>query len=181
MKTEIKVFIARSLDGFIADRDGGLDWLNMIPNPDHKDLGYGTFIKGVDAILMGRITFETVCSFDMEWPYTLPVFVLSRTLDSVPDRLKDKSQVVSGSLTEILGKLLGKGYHRLYIDGGRTVQDFLREDLVDELTITTIPILLGGGVPLFGELPGKLEFEHVKSKLYLDALVQDTYRRKRPI
>lgn len=179
MKNENKVFIARSLDGYIADRDGGLDWLNTVPNPDHLDLGYENFLEGVDAIILGRTTFEVVCSFDMEWPYKIPVFVLSRTLSSVPDTLKDKAEVVNGPLPDILKQLHKKGFFRLYIDGGATIQSFLKEDLIDELIITIIPIMLGGGIPLFGELPSELEFEHVESVLYLDALVQDTYRRKR--
>ena len=174
-----KVFIARSLDGYIADKNGGLDWLNAVPNPEHLDLGYEKFIQSVDAIVMGRTTFETVCSFDMDWPYTLPVFVLSNKLDSVPADLKNKVVLVSGPLSEILDQIHKKGYTRLYIDGGVTVQNFLKEDLIDELIITTIPILLGGGIPLFGELPKEMEFEHVESVLFLDALVQDSYRRKR--
>ena len=174
-----KVFIARSLDGYIADKNGGLDWLNAVPNPEHLDLGYEKFIQSVDAIVMGRTTFETVCSFDMDWPYTLPVFVLSNKLDSVPADLKNKVVLVSGPLSEILDQIHKKGYTRLYIDGGVTVQNFLKEDLIDELIITTIPILLGGGIPLFGELPKAMEFEHVESVLFLDALVQDSYRRKR--
>jgi len=173
------VFIARSLDGYIADKNGGLDWLNSVPNPDQLDLGYEKFIQRADAIVMGRITFDTVCSFDMEWPYSLPVFVLSNSLNSVPEELTDRVEILNGSLPEILEQIHKKGYIRLYIDGGQTVQNFLKEDLIDELIITTIPVLLGGGSPLFGELPGELAFEHVASELYLDALVQDTYRRKR--
>lgn len=179
MKSQNKVFIARSLDGYIADKNGGLDWLNLVPNPDHLDLGYEKFIQSVDAIVMGRASFETVCSFDMEWPYKLPVFVLSKSLKSVPEDLENKVALVSGSLSEILDQLHKKGYMRLYIDGGATIQSFLKEDLIDELIITTIPILLGGGIPLFGELPKEMEFEHVKSELFLNALVQDSYRRQR--
>ena len=179
MQSRNIVFIARSLDGYIADKNGGLDWLNSVPNPDHLDLGYEKFIKSVDAIVMGRTTFETVCSFDMEWPYKIPVFVLSFSLESLPEDYKDKAEIVLGSLSEILEQIHKKGYKQLYIDGGVTVQNFLKEDLIDELIITTIPILLGGGIPLFGELPKEMEFEHVESHLYLDALVQDCYRRKR--
>lgn len=173
------VFIARSLDGFIADRNGGLDWLNSAPNPDHLDLGYEKFIKNVDALLMGRSTFDMVSSFDMEWPYKIPVFVLSSTMESLPEELNDKVAILNGPLLEILEEIHQKGFTTLYIDGGVTVQNFLKEDLIDELIITTIPIMLGGGTPLFGELPSELEFEHVKSQVYLDALVQDHYRRKR--
>lgn len=173
------VFIARSLDGYIADRKGGLDWLNMVPNPDHRDLGYEKFMESVDAIVMGRATFEVVCSFDMDWPYNRPVFVLSNTLSSLPEKYKGKAELIKGSLSRILEEIHQKGFTRLYIDGGTTIRNFLKKDLIDELTITTIPILLGGGSPLFGELPAEMEFEHVKSVLYLDALVQDTYRRLR--
>lgn len=179
MKSENKVFIARSLDGYIADREGGLDWLHAVPNPQQLDLGYESFLKEVDAIVMGRNTFETVCAFDMEWPYKKPVFVLSSGLGSIPEKLKAKVELLNGTPGEVLDQIHFKGYARLYIDGGRTIQDFLKEDLIDELIITTIPILLGGGAPLFGELPGTMEFEHAWSKLYLDALVQDCYRRKR--
>lgn len=179
MKGTNKVFIARSLDGYIADKKGGLDWLNMVPNPDHLDLGYEKFIQSVDAIVMGRSTFAMVSGFDIDWPYPIPVFVLSNSLKSIPEDLENKVSLISGSLSEILEHIHSRGYTRLYIDGGLTVQNFLKEDLIDEMIITTIPILLGAGIPLFGELPEKMEFEHVKSELFLDSLVQDSYRRLR--
>ena len=179
MKPINKVFIARSLDGYIADRKGGLDWLNMVPNPENKDLGYENFISEIDAIVMGRVTFETVCSFDMDWPYDKPVFVLSKTLGTVPEKYQGKVEIVNDNIPGILNQIHTKGHTRLYIDGGTTIQSFLREDLIDELIITSIPILLGGGYPLFGELSVELEFEHIKSELFLDTIVQDRYRRKR--
>lgn len=179
MEKKNSVFIARSLDGYIADKNGGLDWLNSIPNPDNIDMGYGDFISQIDAIVMGRKTFETVCSFDCDWPYTKPVFVLSRTLTSIPKEYKDKAALIEGSLSGIVEQLNQKGFNRLYIDGGTTIQGFLKEDLIDELIITTIPTLLGGGIPLFSELPKALSFEHVDSQVYLNELVQDHYRRIR--
>ena len=72
-----------------------------------------------------------------------------------------------------------KGYHRLYIDGGIAIQGFLKDDLIDEMIITVFPVLLGGGSPLFSELPKALEFELVKSKVYVDQLVQHHFRRNR--
>ncbi len=102
MESRNEVFIARSLDGYIADKYGGLDWLNSVPNPDHLDLGYENFIQSVDAIVMGRATFALVCSFDMEWPYKLPVFVLSKSLKSVSEDMENKVTLVSGPLSEIL-------------------------------------------------------------------------------
>ena len=173
------VFIARSLDGYIADKNGGLDWLQSIPNPDNLDLGYEKFINRVNAIVMGRKTFDVVCSFDCDWPYNKHVFVISNTLDSVPNEYKDKAEIINGSLSEIIEKINQKGFYNLYIDGGVTIQGFLEADLIDEIIITTIPIMLGGGTALFSELPNTLEFEHVESKLFLNAIVQDCYRRKR--
>jgi len=173
------VFIATSIDGRIADRNGGLDWLNSIPNPDQNDMGYKAFIQNVDAIVMGRTTFETVCNFDMEWPYTLPVFVLSRTLKTIPDKYVGKVELVNGSLNEIIEKINNEGFNQLYVDGGGTIQSFLREDLIDELIITTIPVLLGGGASLFSDLPEELGFEHVESKLFLGEIIQNHFRRKR--
>lgn len=179
MKNKNNVFIATSLDGYISDRNGGLDWLNSLPNPDNLDFGYSKFTERVDAIVMGRVTFEMVCSFDCEWPYTLPVFVLSNTLNSVPDDYQDKAEIVSGPLREILDQIHQKGYSQLYIDGGAAVQNFLKEDLIDEIIITTIPILLGGGTRLFTELPNELEFEHLATERFPNTLVQNHYRRKR--
>lgn len=173
------VFIAKSLDGYISDRNGSLDWLNLIPNPGNDDMGYSGFIENIDAIIMGRITFETVCNFDIAWPYEKPVFVLSRTLKTIREDYKDKVEVINGSLEIILKELYQKGYRRLYIDGGKTIQSFLSEDLIDELIITTIPVLLGGGSRLFSELPEELKFEHIDTKVYLNEIVQSHYRRKR--
>lgn len=173
------VFIAKSLDGYIAGKNGELDWLELIPNPNHIEMGFGALMQEIDAIVMGRTTFKVVCDFGGEWPYSKPVFVLSTTLKNVPDHLVDKVHLCQGSPQEILQKIHNKGYHKIYIDGGRTIQDFLKADLIDELRITTIPILLGGGFPLFGELAQPLEFEHVSSQVFLGQLVQDCYRRKR--
>ena len=179
MEKKNKVFIATSLDVYIADKDGGIDWLHSIPNPDNIDMGYGAFISQIDALVMGRITFETVCGFDMDWPYQKPVFVLSNSLSVLPEAYKDKAEIVNGSLKEIIEKINNKGYDRLYIDGGKTIQSFLKEDLIDEMTITTIPYLLGGGVPLFTEFPERIDFECVASNLFLGKVVQNRFVRKR--
>ncbi|WP_430968288.1 dihydrofolate reductase family protein [Spongiimicrobium sp. 2-473A-2-J] len=179
MEKRNMVFIGTSLDGYIADKDGGLEWLQAVPNPDQLDLGYNSFIAQVDALVMGRTTFETVCGFDMEWPYKIPVFVMSRTLQTVPEKYRDKATLLHGPLQQVLGQLHKKGYGKLYIDGGSLVQSFLREDLVDELIITRLPIVLGGGTPLFSTLPEALQFEHVKTEVLLDEIVQSRYKRKR--
>jgi dihydrofolate reductase len=173
------VFIATSLDGYIADKNGRLDWLHTIPNPGNIDMGYESFIQRIDALVMGRKTFETVCNFAIDWPYSKPVFVLSKTLREIPAKYKGKAELVKGSITDIVEDINRRGYRQLYIDGGTTIQSFLKEDLIDELTITTIPVLLGGGTSLFSVLTRELEFRLVESRIYLDEIVQNHYERKR--
>ncbi len=174
-----KVFIATSLDGYIADKDGKIDWLYSVPNPDNEDHGYVEFMEGIDALVMGRKTFETVLGFDIEWPYDKPVFVLSNKLKEIPDSHKEKAFLVNGLLTDILSQLHKMGHYHLYIDGGTTIQSFLKEDLIDEITISQIPLLLGGGFSLFGELSDKVEFELIRTKVFLNQITQSSYKRKR--
>jgi dihydrofolate reductase len=171
------VFIGTSLDGYIADRDGGLDFLQSVPNPENDDLGYAEFMSRIDALLMGRKTYETVLGFGGDWPYSKPVFVLSNSLTSLPEHLIEKVELISGSLKQVVEELNKRDFHELYIDGGMLIQSFLKEDMIDELIITQVPILLGGGVSLFGTLPSHLEFEHITTKVHLDALVQSHYRQ----
>jgi len=179
MTTRNYVFIAKSIDGFIADKDGRIDYLYSVPNPDNLDLGYNALMKKVDAILMGRLTFEKVMSFGIPWPYTKPVFVLSTSVKNIPEELKGKVTLLNGNVDDILKQVNSEGYTKLYIDGGTLIQSFLKADLIDEMILTTIPILLGGGIPLFGNLPKPMMWEHVKSEVFLNALTQDTYQRKR--
>ena len=174
-----RVFIGTSLDGYIADQNGGLEYLDIVPNPDQSDLGYYDFMAGIDALVMGRTSFETVLSFDIDWPYQKPVFVLSHTLEVVPPQLVGKVHLLSGSLDEVIQNIHERGYYHLYIDGGKVVQSFLRKDLIDEMIVTQVPVLLGGGVPLFADLPAMLEFELVDSRVLLGHLSQRHYRRKR--
>lgn len=179
MNKKNTVFIAKSLDGYIAGKNGELDWLHSIPNPDNNDMGFVKLMEGVDTVVMGRKTYEVVCSFGGEWPYSKMVFVLSNTLKEVPKHLSDKVTLISGSPQEVLQKVHKKGFFKLYIDGGTTIQNFLKEDLIDELIITTIPILLGGGFSLFGNLDKPLHLEHLESKVFLNQIVQNRYSRKK--
>jgi dihydrofolate reductase len=179
MKKRNSVFIATSLDGYIADKNGGIDWLYSVPNPNKSDLGFNKFNEQIDAMVMGRNTFETVCGFDIDWPYKIPVFVLSNSLKELPKDYKDKAYLVKGSMREITEQINEKGYYSLYIDGGATVQSFLKEDLIDDLIITTIPVVLGEGIPLFTVLNQELDFELISSEVYINQLVQSHYSRKR--
>ena len=179
MEKKNKVFIATSLDGFIADKNGGIDWLNSIPNPDNIDMGYGEFTSQIDALVMGRNTYETICEFDIDWPYQKPVFVLSNSLTSIPEKLKEKVILIKGPLKEVIGQIHKNGFYSLYIDGGKIIQSFLQEDLIDEITITIIPILLGSGIPLFNDLPKRLDFKCINSTIYLEKVVQNYFVRKK--
>lgn len=173
ISTANHVFIAVSLDGFIADAQGRVDWLNDIPNPEGPDYGYTPCIEKIDAIVMGRLTFETVMSFGA-WSYTKPVIVLSKTLKELPQGLSGKVSLSSDEIEPLLVKLHDKGYLNLYIDGGRVIQSFLQRDLIDEMCITHIPILLGGGIPLFGSLEKPMKFEHATTKILGQGLVSST-------
>lgn len=173
------VFIATSLDGYIADKNGGLDWLQSVPNPEGNDMGFHDHMERVDALVMGRNTLEIVLSFDVDWPYSKPVFVLSNTMKDVPKGYEDKIFLVRGELNEVLASIHQQGFKTLYIDGGVTIQNFLKQDLIDEMNISTMPVLLGGGASLFGELVEPMNFELVKSEVLLNQVVQNTYQRKR--
>ena len=172
------VYIATSLDGFIATNDGGVDWLNDIPNPEQNDFGFAKFMSGIDAVVMGRNTFEQVLTFG-SWPYDKPVFVLSNTLARLPDQYVGKAEIVNGDLNGLINKIHERGYKNLYIDGGKTIQNFLAEDLIDEMIITKIPILLGDGIPLFGKLNQSIKFDHIKTEVSNDSLVMSHYTRER--
>jgi len=170
------VYIAASLDGYIATANGGLDWLHEMPNPDDNDYGYAEFINLIDVMVMGRHTYEKVRTFG-EWPYEKKVFVLSSVLKEVPEELVDRVEILSGSPREIVSTIHAAGYKDLYIDGGITIQKFLENDLIDELIVTRIPILLGGGIPLFGKLDSPLRFTHKNTEIYQQALIKSHYIR----
>lgn len=172
------VYIATSLDGYIATKDGGLDWLMNISNPDGSDYGWADFIDRIDALVMGRNTFETVLTFG-EWPYEKPVFVLSGSLERLPPEAEGKAELVSGDLRQLMKQLNLRGFKNLYIDGGAVIQSFLAEDLVDEMTITRAPILLGEGIPLFGLLRKPMHFRHCKTEAFGNGLVKSHYIRQR--
>lgn len=172
----IYIYIAQSLDGYIADKDGGVGWLNDIPNPSGSDFGFGEFMEGIDALVMGRNTFETVAGFGV-WPYTKPVFVISSTLVNLPEEFKDKAFLLDLPPIEIINHLKMKGMEDLYIDGGSLIQSFLAEDLIDNMIITTVPVLLGGGIALFGDLDQSQNFELISSQVLTKTLVKNHYQK----
>lgn len=177
MGKKVSVYVATSLDGFIARSDGGLDWLNEANAdvPDGEDLGFQAFIDSVDALIMGRKTFEQVLSFGA-WPYgRTPVVVLSRNSLSFPPGVPDTVTHSSEPLRDLLKRLSDGGVEHVYVDGGTTIQGFLSEGLVDEITVTVIPVILGGGIPLFGSLEHDINLTHLRTTAFDFGFVQTTY------
>ena len=170
------VFIAVSLDGYIAREDGGLDWLDAANAtvPRGEDCGYAQFMQSVDTIVMGRKSYEKVRGFG-EWPYgDTAVVVLSRRALEIPASLAAAVSHSSETPEALCIRLAEQGKERLYIDGGVTIQRFLAAGLITDLTITTIPVILGGGIPLFGRLDRDIALKHVSTTSYDFGFVQST-------
>jgi dihydrofolate reductase len=170
------VFIATSLDGYIARPDGDIGWL-LARDDAREDHGYDAFIADKDAIVMGRGSYEKVATFET-WPYDRPVLVLSRQLAGtpVPDRLRGKVRFADLAPRDAMRALEQDGARRVYVDGGQVVQAFLRAGLIDDMVITTVPVLIGAGRRLFGELSGDRDLALVASRSFPSGLVQSTYR-----
>jgi dihydrofolate reductase len=165
------VFVGASVDGFIARPDGGLDWL---PPGGGEEHGYEAFMASVDALVIGRNTYETVLGFDA-WPYgEKPVFVLStRPLPPAPTGATVER--MAGEPADIVSRLAARGFRHAYVDGGITIQRFLRAGLIQRLVVTRVPVLIGSGIPLFGELPRDVLLRHVATRQYASGLVQSEY------
>ena len=195
MKPKVSVFIATSIDGYIARKDGSIDWLDpsaesdpsgetIPPNataspnetdPPVEDGGYSEFISTVDVLVMGRKSFEKVLSFGF-WPYEkLRVFVLSSKHVDIPDNLPENVSSTSASPVDLLSTLEKEGARHIYVDGGVTIQNFLAEKLIDEITITLIPVVLGEGLPLFKDNPNDIHLKLLSSKSSDYGFVQNKY------
>ncbi len=177
MSMKVSVYIATSLDGFIARKDGALDWLDAANAtvPEGEDCGFQVFMDSVDTLIMGRKTFEKVLSFG-QWPYgKMPVIVLSHHSLSFPINIPDTVSYSSEHPHTLLERLSGEGVQHIYFDGGATIQSFLSDNLIDEMTITVIPVLLGEGISLFGRLEKDVNLTHVYTKEYEFGFVQTTY------
>ena len=168
------VFIAVSLDGFIARANGDVDWLDDLA-PIEEDHGFDEFFKSVDYLVIGRNSFDKVLSFGT-WPYgTRPVIVLTTRPLDILDELADSVEVMCGCPEEICEELSGRGAQHLYVDGGLTIQAFLNAGLIDQLITSRIPILLGGGIPLFGPLQREIKLSLVETKSFANGIVQSEY------
>jgi dihydrofolate reductase len=164
------VFIGMSVDGFIARANGDLDFL---PPGGGEPHGYDEFIATVDALVIGRNTFETVLTFDT-WPYSKPVFVLS-TSPLATSPLGAVVERMSGAPADIVSRLAARGIGHIYVDGGITIQRFLQAGLIQRLIITRVPVLIGTGIPLFGAIAHDIALTHVRTRAYPSGLVTSEY------
>ncbi|WP_164661413.1 dihydrofolate reductase family protein [Tropicibacter sp. Alg240-R139] len=171
------VFIATSLDGYVARPDHALDWLMKQPTVEGDDGGFSAFFDTVDGLIMGAGSFRTVAGFG-KWPYTKPVIVMSHSMvsDDIPDDLKSKVELSQLEPAALMESLDARGWSRAYVDGGRLVQSFLRAGLIADLTITQVPILIGQGIPLFGELDRDIDLKLAGAKTLTSGMLQTTYR-----
>jgi dihydrofolate reductase len=168
----VSVYIATSVDGYIARDDGSLDWLERVQSAG-EDYGYGAFMDSVDALVFGRSTWDTVVGFG-EWPYggKRVVVLTHRPLDAAHGEA-----VHAGPLAPLLEGLGAEGVRRVYLDGGATIRQGLAEGLVDELTLSVVPVLLGGGRALFGPGLPSLDLRCVGAQSFPSGLVQSRYVR----
>ncbi|MDA8018058.1 MAG: dihydrofolate reductase family protein [Thermoanaerobaculia bacterium] len=183
MRPKCSIYIATSLDGFISRLDGGIDWLEVVDPliPAGEDCGFAEHMATVDAMVMGRETFETAVGFGGEWPYgQTRIVVWTRQTDyGVPVSVADCVTTSGEEPARLLESLAAEGVTHVYVDGGLTIRSFLAEDLIDEITITTIPMLIGEGRPLFGPLKSDIELEFLWSRSWDFGLVQTKYAVRR--
>ncbi|HEY5944950.1 MAG TPA: dihydrofolate reductase family protein [Kofleriaceae bacterium] len=172
MPPRFSVFIAASLDGYIARANGAIDFLEIV-HPVDESHGYAAFFASVDTIVVGRNTYDTVLGFD-DWPYTgKRVIVLTRR----PVELRHGAEAFTGPVTELVPRLAGAT--RVYVDGADVIRQFLAADLIDDVVLSIIPIVLGGGIRLFpgGEGEHRVDLESQQS--WPSGMVQVRYRVRR--
>jgi len=175
---KISAFIATSLDGFIARKNGALDWLPGSDGVDEtgEDFGFSSFMHSVDALVMGRNTFEQVLAFG-DWPYgNKPVFVLSQHLLQLPENIPDSVMLKSCTVDALCMELQQTGVKHIYVDGGKVIQAFINANLLDEITITRIPVIIGEGISLFGYIENDIKLQHLSSQSFYNGFVQSKYR-----
>lgn len=180
-------YITTSLDGFIAQKDGNIDWLDTAGKLDAEmgengDMGFFEFINSVDCIIMGRKTMEWISEMDLsddKWPYGyLKIIVLSKTLKEAPLNLNDKVEIFDGDIRKLINTLDEQGFCKAYIDGTKTIQSFIHLKLLNDITITRAPLILGSGKPLFDETIDKLKLENVSVVSFPNDFVQEYYDLK---
>ncbi len=170
------IMMAMTLDGFVARKNHTLDWLEK-QDTAGEDHGFTEFMESIDVIVMGSGSYKTVLGFG-EWPYTKPVVVLSRSLTQadIPDDLQDKVEIMSNEPIDLMKALGEHGIKRVYVDGGAIIQSFLREGLIRDMKVAIVPILIGDGIRLFGELAKDVDLALESVSDFKSGLIQMQYR-----
>lgn len=178
------VYIATSADGYIATPQGRVDWLHTAGNQDadmssNPDMGFLDYITSVDCMIMGRKCMEVISSFNLtpeQWPYgKIKIYVLSHSMDKPPENLRDKVEMYSGDIPALINQLNANGYKHAYIDGGTTITSFINMKLINEMTITKAPIILGEGIPLFGQINNTVKLVNAQANAFPNDFIQVKY------
>ena len=177
------VYIATSADGYIATPDGGVDWLhtegNLEADMGSEDMGFQSYMDSVDCMIMGRKCMEMISSMNLtpeQWPYgDVRIVVLSNTVKEPPENLRGKIEMYSGDIQDLIVKLESSGFKHAYIDGGSTITSFINLKLINEMTITKVPVLLGEGIPLFGKINKSVKLESAKASAFSYDFIQVKY------
>lgn len=168
-RPKISIYIAASIDGYIARKDGSLDWLDRVGGFD-EDYGFQKLLNSIDALIIGRKTYEVATTVPDPYPGKR-VVVLSNSLNSV----RKDMELYRGDLSELLKKLHKDGIKHIWIDGGTTISQFLSLQMVDMMTLSIIPVILGSGIPLFNVIDREIPFRVISSQAYPSGLVQLRY------
>ncbi|WP_019614612.1 dihydrofolate reductase family protein [Psychromonas ossibalaenae] len=178
------VYIAASADGYIAALDGGVDWLHTAGKQDadmssNPDMGFEKFIRSVDCMIMGRKCMEVISNMNLapeQWPYgDAKIYVLSNSVKNPPENLKEKIEMYSGDIQKLINKLEVDGFNHAYIDGRATITSFINLKLINEMTITKAPVLLGQGIPLFGQIKQSIKLENSQATAFPNDFIQVKY------
>lgn len=179
------VYIATSLDGYIAKADGSLDWLMSAGNPEadlgeDADMGFKVYMASVDCLIMGRKCMQAIDAMALtpeQWLYgDTRIIVLSKTLKEVPAGLVSKVELFSEDIPSLMKMLDAEGYKHAYVDGGVTIQNFIALGLINEMTITRAPVLIGEGIPLFGKIQKDIKLEKSSVKVFANDFAQEFYQ-----
>lgn len=185
------IFIAPSVDGYIATEDGGVHWLETAGRPvskaeesselmNHFNMSMSNFMQNIDCMIIGRKLMNVLSSFNLtpeQWPYgNTKIIALSNTVKEPPENLKDRVQMYSGTIPELIITLDKEGYKHAYVDGGMVITAFLNLQLINEMTLTLAPVLLGSGIPLFGKLDKHIKLEDAQATAFPNNFIEMKYK-----
>jgi dihydrofolate reductase len=173
--SKVILYIAASIDGYIAKKDGNIDWLNAYPNPNNDDYGYSDLLSRISTTIMGRTTYDEVLSFGVEWPYPdKKSYVITHYTDFKPTT--PNTEVYQGDLNSLISEIRLNTQKDIWlIGGGKLITQFLNEGLIDEMILTVIPIMLGDGIPLFLKSSKETNWKLQNAKAYDSGFVNLTY------